>query len=272
MHSLPKIIKEKLTNRSKGRQKGQVKRVTLSYIDLLSPQPFMLQNIGGVVCPTLRQVQQIGYDTYQLYLSIILMTPQSYFSMLPTDGSMEETSVYELITGNSKLCLLAERALNFFLTGSVRFSPEYQCFFLYEKEPGEHVEQKPDGLIHRELWQPLCQIIAQRNYVEYPAASTLQVKSQKAKKRLERLEKLRPKHRKVDHNMDIGNIISAVAGKSPSLNLINIWDMTIYQLWDTFYRLCNNHILNIQSMSVAAWGDQNHSFDSSSWYKNLREH
>lgn len=258
----------------------------LSYIDLLSPQPLMLQGIGGVTCPTLRQIQQIGYDTYQLYLSIILMTPQTYFSMvkdrpsdfsvstqeLPMETTKEETSIYELITGNPKLCPLAEHALDFFLTGFVRFSPEYQCFFLYEMEPKKDTYQKPDGVIHKNLWQQLCQIIAQRNYVEYPTASALQVKSQKAKKRLARLEQLRPKHQKVDRNMDIGNIISAVASKSPSLNLINIWDMTIYQLWDTFYRLCNNHILNIQSMSVAAWGDQNHNFDSSSWYKNLREH
>ncbi len=260
--------------------------MVLSYIDLLSPQPLMLPGIGGVACPTLRQIQQVGYNTYQLYLSLILMTPQTYFSMeknMPSENSVsakepfgettdEEASIYELITGNSKLCRLAEQALEFFLTGFIRFSPEYQCFFLYETEPKKDTHPKPDGIIHKNLWQQLCQIIAQRNYVEYPASSTLQVKSKKAKKRLARLEQLRPKQRKVDGNMDIGNIISAVAGKSPNLNLINIWDMTIYQLWDTFYRLCSNHILNIQSMSVAAWGDQNHSFDSSSWYKNLREH
>lgn len=57
-----------------------------------------------------------------------------------------------------------------------------------------------------------------------------------------------------DKNMELGNIISAVANKSHSLHIMNIWDLTIFQLWDCFSRLSNNSIYDIQSMSVAAWG------------------
>ena len=69
--------------------------------------------------------------------------------------------------------------------------------------------------------------------------------------------------------MELGNIISAVANKSQSLNILNIWDLTVYQLWDCFSRLSNNSIYDIQSMSVAAWGNKDNYFDATAWFKRI---
>ena len=72
-----------------------------------------------------------------------------------------------------------------------------------------------------------------------------------------------------DKNMELGNIISAVANKSHSLHIMNIWDLTIFQLWDCFSRLSNNSIYDIQSMSVAAWGDKDNHFDPTAWFQTI---
>ena len=69
--------------------------------------------------------------------------------------------------------------------------------------------------------------------------------------------------------MELANIISAVANKSQNLNILNIWDLTVFQLWDCFSRLTNNSIYDIQSMSVAAWGDKDKHFDVTSWFKRI---
>ncbi len=69
--------------------------------------------------------------------------------------------------------------------------------------------------------------------------------------------------------MELGNIISAVAGKSQTLNLLNIWDLTVFQLWDSFFRLSSNNLYAIQSMSVAAWGDKDKHFDAASWFRRI---
>ena len=71
------------------------------------------------------------------------------------------------------------------------------------------------------------------------------------------------------NNMELGNIISAVANKSQSLNIINIWELTVYQVWDCFSRLSNNSIYDIQSMSVAAWGNKDNYFDATAWFKRI---
>ena len=88
-------------------------------------------------------------------------------------------------------------------------------------------------------------------------------------KKLQKGRAEKAKQTKADKNMELGNIISAVANKSQSLNIINIWDLTVYQLWDCFSRLSNNSIYDIQSMSVAAWGNKDNYCDATAWFKRI---
>lgn len=70
--------------------------------------------------------------------------------------------------------------------------------------------------------------------------------------------------------MELGNIISAVAGRHPGLDIRTIWDITVYQLWDAFFRLCSNQFLDLQARSVAVWGDKHKRFDAAAWYQTLK--
>ena len=88
-------------------------------------------------------------------------------------------------------------------------------------------------------------------------------------KKLQKGRAVKAKQSKSDKNMELGNIISAVANKSHSLNILNIWDLTVFQVWDCFLRLSNNSIYDIQSMSVAAWGNKDNYFDANAWYKKI---
>lgn len=69
--------------------------------------------------------------------------------------------------------------------------------------------------------------------------------------------------------MTLPNVISSVAAKSLNLNIYNIWDITLFQLYDQFYRLQNNDAHSINSMRVAAWGDKKNTFDYALWHKNM---
>ena len=88
-------------------------------------------------------------------------------------------------------------------------------------------------------------------------------------KKLQKGRKSAAKQSKEDKNMELGNILSAVANKSQSLNILNIWDLTVFQVWDCFARLSSNSIYEIQSMSVAAWGNKDNTFDASAWFKRM---
>ena len=50
-------------------------------------------------------------------------------------------------------------------------------------------------------------------------------------------EEMRKKPQKVDPSFSLWNIIGAVTSRHPSLNLTNIWQLTVYQLYDQFARI-----------------------------------
>lgn len=63
------------------------------------------------------------------------------------------------------------------------------------------------------------------------------------------------------------NIISAVCAKHSSLNLLNIWDLTILQLYDQFRRLNVITYESVEGLRWAAWGED--SIELSAWFKDL---
>lgn len=227
----------------------------LSYFDLISPAPVYIKNLGGILSPTLKQISQIGHSTYHQYLSILLSLSEQP-EMLISDSS----------PGN-----LLKNILDFFFEEHIVFYEKEKCFLA--AKDGNDLENTLVGVITKENYSEVCDIICQRNYIksvrqESPSAA----KSRKAQEIMEKLQKGRAekqKYSKSDENMELGNIISAVANKHPSLNIINIWDLTIYQLWDCFSRISINNLYDIQSMSAAAWGNKDNHFDAAAWYKRI---
>lgn len=127
------------------------------------------------------------------------------------------------------------------------------------------------GKIHKQIWDELCDVILQWNNIKKnKEEKKLKFKSKLAQEVWE-LTHPKEKQEKQNKDMELANIISSVAAKDESLNMINIWDLTVYQLYDQFQRLQGNTYFSIQSMSVAAYGDEKNKFDGGAWYKNINE-
>ena len=245
-----------------------------SYFDLLSPEPIRLENVGGILSPTLRDIASIGYDTYQYYLAFLTMDLKSYLEMIGQEEAYLLLSqegktyfnIFDLFLSNRISRDLLGTILNFFLQETVVLSRKEYGFIVQDQSAAI-------GIITRENFSLVCDLICRRNYISPGQKEDLSgIKSKKVLDIMKKLQKGRSekaKLNKADRNMEIGNIISAVANKSPSLNIHNIWELTVYQLWDCFARLSHNTIYDIQSMSVAAWGDKEHHFDAASWYKRM---
>lgn len=197
-----------------------------------------------------------------------------------TDEEKLNISVYDLLTQDAQTALLLQNALNFFIKEDVEYSPEYKAFAVkgnvMVKEQDKMVEKYATiGAISKENYQDVVDVICQRNNIKTKdVIDPSKVKSKKALSILEKIKKGREKMakaNKADKNMELGNIISAVANRSPSLNITNIWDLTVFQLWDSFARLTNNNIYDINAASVSAWGDKDKQFDFNGWYKKLND-
>ena len=231
----------------------------LHYFDLLSPNPIQIPGVGGIISPKLRDIAAIGYDAYQYYLAIL----QIDTSTPPSDT---DSNLFDVFMQSNSYPNLLQTILNFFIEEEVLYSESNRAFLVQK-------DNVVTGAITKDNYASICEIIFRRNYIrsnQEPEIS--KAKNNKALEIMKKLQKGRSqkaKHTKANEDMELGNIISAVANKSHSLNMINIWDLTVYQLWDCFSRLSNNSIYNIQSMSVAAWGDKDNHFDSTAWFKRI---
>lgn len=255
----------------------------LEYFSLLSPDPVRIKNIGSIISPTLRQISETGIAAYHYFLSVLLMDPHDFFSgtgngsqyePLP-ESVMQELDIFDLFVSDSSLVNVLRRSLDFFLEERVDYYKEKNCFMVIRDSGhmSDDLQNNIVGFITKDNYHHVCDLICQRNNIKPKSMEHLsKVKNQKALDILKKLQKGRNRQQtnsKSDKNMELGNIISAVANKHPSLNMVNIWDLTVYQLWDAFTRLSHNNIYDIQSMSVAAWGDKGNHFDTTAWFKRL---
>lgn len=246
----------------------------LNYFDLLSPAPVYIPKVGGIISPTLKEISSIGINTYQYYLSVMNMDLKSYFTMMNCPDlyeafSNEEKSrlnLFDLLIRNEQSALLLKDVLNFFIKETVVCTPVNRCFTVMDNE-------KIIGTITKEVYPQVCDLICQRNCIKFIRNEDMsRVKSKKAMEIMKKLQKGRAEKVKLNseyNNTELGNIISAVAGKSHSINLLNIWDLTVFQIRDYFSRLSSNNIYDIQSLSFAIWGNKNNNFDVAAWFKRI---
>ena len=139
------------------------------------------------------------------------------------------------------------------------------------------------GIINGSNFKDVVDIILQRNSVqreeEITAEDLTKVKNknkvmqlmEKMKKGQKQLDKTREKKREekgMASDTELANIISCVAAKNHNgLNMINIWDMTIYNLYEQFKLIRENNIHDAETLSVFVWGDKSNKFDIDGWFK-----
>ena len=149
--------------------------------------------IGGVKCPTLREISRLSYPVYQMYLSILSMTPESYYTLIQQTGIYEHLShqeqasldIFDLLTSDSGMLPTLEAMLDFFLTAAPKYNKEHRAFLLYE----DGKQSECSGFVSRELWSQLCDIILQRNYLKPKNDDLSKIKSKRALSIMQKLQK-----------------------------------------------------------------------------------
>ena len=177
--------------------------------------------------------------------------------------------MFDLILSNSELIKIYTSIFNFFIKENVVFSVKSKTFVVYEDtQDGQSVI----GEINKQNYTELCDVILQLNHVNSDNSFDLsKVKNKKGLERFKRIQELKNKNKKTSNesnpDLEIGNIISHVCIKHKSINYTNVYNMTIYQLSDTFMGLQEDNVYESNKMSVSIWGDKENKFDFNSWFK-----
>ena len=255
----------------------------LDYGTQLSPCPISL-SIGTIRKPTLKDIATISFEKFNFFEVFTKMTPSTYYEKVSLNNSFwnslseedrDEVSMYTVIMNDERVQNIYIDVLNFFFVEKVVYK---EGFFVVLKENADEDKLTPEmvrGVIQEKTFSQVMDIIQQICGIkssEDEPIENLKFKNAKAKRlylKMLKAQKEQKKQAKNDINLSIPNIISAVASKHPSLNLTSIWDLTIFQLLDSFSRLQANTVYDIDSTRVSVWGDEKKTFDAALWYKNI---
>lgn len=260
----------------------------LDYGTLLSCSPLKLSN-GTIRKPKISDIEDIGYHNFYLYEMFLKMTPKTFYEEIDKNGAIdfwdiltdkekEELGMYEAICLNPKLQEIYCELFHFFYIAEyVKFSNG--IFFLLKEdidpsEQGEEIVKNISGIIYKDTFEETLFVIQQicgiNDDSETPIeemkfknkmAKEMYLKMREAEKNKKKKEASNP-----DHQLD--NIVSAVSNRHNSINPLNVHDLTVFQLLDSFNRLTENAIYEIDSTRVSVWGDEKKTFNPSLWYKN----
>lgn len=263
----------------------------LNYGTQLSPFPILL-SIGTLIKPTLREISDpskgMSFEKLNYYEILIKMTPEIFYTKIKGEegrkywNSLTETqknniSLYNTVINDEQLLQTFVEIFNFFFLENVSFYEKSFILFDKDTQNTDDISQNDiHGVIIEDNFTEILDLIQQICCIsdEDEIIDDKKFKNKRAKELYYKMKKAAKKERqnkKIDINFTLANIISAVSNKHPSLNFINIWDLTIFQLLDAFNRLQINTTYDINATRVSVWGDEKKTFDAALWYKNEYE-
>lgn len=250
----------------------------INYAVTVSPIPLKVNGIGTIKSPTLRSIWELDptCHMYTSYLSLLSINAKIYCEKINpkhymwydslSDEAKKETTIFDVINLDKALQKQFELILDFFFVENIIWDDQSHVFYVYITQ-NENRQVAPMGVISKDTWAETCDLILKMNGVKNKEPKKLKFKNEAAREVWELThDDNDEKHNGVD---DLANIVSSVAAKDKSLNMLNIWGLTVCQLYDQFKRHQVNSFYDISAMSVAAYGDEKNHFDSGAWYENI---
>jgi hypothetical protein len=237
--------------------------VKLSKFDLISPSSYFLAGVGHIKAVKLSDIDALPQknDTYQMYTSLMLCDAEKLYKVLGVDGDYT-ASTFDVFTSDSRLTGELLLLLDFFLEESI-------AYVNTEKKYVTFVGEEAVGVIDGSNFDEVVSVILQRCGIgDDKKKEKPTFKNKRAKEIWEKTHATEtPKDFADRENYDLGNVVAHLASRGSGLNILNIWDMTVYNVYDQFMILRKGIAHEVGSTNAAVWGDKDNKFDLDSWFK-----
>jgi hypothetical protein len=252
----------------------------------LNPSPIKL-SMGTLIKPTLQQIYELTFEKFNYYEVLIKMTPETFYTKIKGNNGIEywgslseeekdKLTLYDIIVNDESLTGTFVEIFNFFFKETVIFKEGY--FVLLNKgiDVDTDIISRDNirGVISEDTLPKVLKLIQQVCCIyddDDNVVDDAKFKNALAKKLYEKMQKgakNKKTEKKASIDFTIPNIISSVSNKHPTISPLNVWNLTIFQLLDSFNRMQTNSMYDIDSTRVSMWGDEKKTFDASLWYKN----
>lgn len=253
----------------------------LEYADLLSGDAIFIEKVGHFRSPFLYELKPsgIGELNYKLFLRVFAWNKEEiiqYLKILGLRGlkpleQQSELNCYDILTLLEPTRDLLCKALDFFMVDNLKWDKTKRHIEVFN-------ENQLIGIINRNNFELVKDIVLQLNYVGLSknknvskVADTAKTKArwEQAQKFLEQGIKKPETNSEDTKGYDIGNIISKLCATHNSYNLLNVYNLTVFQLYDQFFQVFYLRSVDLQERIFSIHGSKD--FKMENWIKPLNK-
>lgn len=247
------------------------------YFDMLSGRPIPFNGVGHIRSPQIKEVcptSGIGYSNYNLYLNFLSWDKETFLKydkllhirgadMLAAATTLTLFDVVTLLPQTRELC---RETLSFFIAEDLDWDEQHRKYVAsVTSDDGKRIT----GEITRENFEDLRKGILMLNYIGLEDdQAPINFQDDKAKAMWEKAQaflKQQKKEAKDNSAYHIGNIVSKLCAIHPSYNLLNVFELTIFQLYDAFFQIAFLRATNLNERIFSNHGGDKFKFED--WMK-----
>lgn len=215
-------------------------------IKFLLAKPIEINGVGILKPLTIDEISEIGFDKYNQYLSLICISSDDIAEMLDLDNDLiiePFEFIYENCKYNEDFKMNIISALSLFFREQVSFDVDMSSFFI-----------GMEGVLHQGNYIFFVDILKRMNCI---GNSKPRPKPRnEAEREYYKQQKIaKEKYKKYyESETDMSDIISAICCKHTSINILNIGNLTMYQLIDIYKRisLIDEYQINLTALMHGA--------------------
>lgn len=210
--------------------------------------------------------------TYNLYLNILSWEKEDLIKFMKMStgkrlkalDNADKLSAFDVVTLLEPTRQLLQEAMAFFIDEELEWNKTKRCFIAKTKDNHNEI-----GCINRDNFDDVRDMMLQVNYINLErSAKPTKFSSKKAQSLWEQAQKhLKQEATKStpDKRMQLSNIISKLSCVSVGYTLLNIYDLTVFQLYDQFFQYGYLRAMDLSEMAYSNHGGKD--FDLQAWLK-----
>lgn len=224
-----------------------------SYATALSGNAVPYKDICHIRSPKLKEIfnSDVGIQKYHMYLGCLSWKKQETIEFMSTMGirgtdkisSNDAIELFDIITIFEPIRELYKTALSFFICEKIEWDNNDVSFNIYTENKKDEEEKQLVGKIDKDIFDAFKQAILQMNYIGINDQLVVPIDKKSSKKAMNLWEKAKSflaeqekTKQEAKPEYDLGNIISKLSVIHPTYNLLNIYELTVFQLYDQFFQ------------------------------------
>lgn len=259
------------------------------YVDMLSGYPIPVEGVGRLKSPKLSDIFKsggLGYKGYNLLISFLTWNIEEivkYDKLVGINAAdvllkNDKLTTYDAITLVGQTRELCRDVLSFFMCEKVIWDEQSRSYITFVVN--EDGDRKAVGSINKANFDEVKSLILNLNYIGLDKledkTKDAKFESEQAKKlwdqvqqRLNELSDKKPEA-KDKPEYHLANIVSKLCALGVGYNLINVWELTIFQLYDAFFQASYLRSSDLNERIFSNHGGKDFKFES--WLKPITKY